>query len=149
VKASHSADVGVPAGTRPRSPDEGALPLVGLVVGAVAVAALANPDTIEDGPVICPFRLVTGLPCPGCGLTRSWVYLVHGQWLDSVAANPFGAVLLALGLAFVLMVAVAVTRRRPLPELGSLIRRPAFYALGGAWALFGLVRAVAQAFGAG
>jgi hypothetical protein len=53
---------------------------------------------------MCPFRLVTGLPCPGCGLTRSWVALLHGNLADSIRWHPLGpitvvvAVLLVLGV---------------------------------------------------
>lgn len=27
----------------------------------------------------CLFRSVTGWPCPGCGMTRAWVSLLHGD----------------------------------------------------------------------
>lgn len=35
--------------------------------------------------------------CPGCGLTRSFIYLAHGDWRGSVAVHRFGW-LLALGV---------------------------------------------------
>ena len=62
---------------------------------ALGAAFAISPDHVEDGPVICPFRRLTGLPCPGCGLTRSWVYLAHGRWGDAFAAHPFGLVAVA------------------------------------------------------
>lgn len=137
--ASHSADPAVSEGRLTRT---GALPLVGAMVAAVGVAAVANPATIEDGPVLCPFRLMTGLPCPGCGLTRSWVYFVHGQWEDAFAANPFGPVLLLACAVYAVMVLVALIGRRPPPDLGKVLRSPVFYAVGGVWILFGIVRLV-------
>ena len=36
---------------------------------------------------------MTGLPCPACGMTRSWVYLMHGWWGHALAANALGVVL--------------------------------------------------------
>ena len=141
MTVSHSADR---RSLRTRPGEAGALPLAGVVVAATAVAALANPDTIEDGPVICPFRLMTGLPCPGCGLTRAWVYLVHGRLEESLSANPFGMISFALGVALVVMVVRALVRRRPLPDLARVLRSPAFYALGAVWAVFGVVRLVAE-----
>lgn len=27
----------------------------------------------------CPFHSVTGLPCPGCGMTRAWLSLLRGD----------------------------------------------------------------------
>lgn len=47
-------------------------------------------------PPLCLFRLVTGLPCPGCGITRSVVDLVHGDLAASLHHHPFGFVALFL-----------------------------------------------------
>lgn len=41
-------------------------------------------------PPMCGFRMGTGLPCPGCGLTRSWVHLAHGDLLGSFAQHRLG-----------------------------------------------------------
>lgn len=34
---------------------------------------------------ICLFRVFTGLPCPGCGLTRALYFLLQGDWKRSLA----------------------------------------------------------------
>ena len=114
-------------------------------VGAALGAVLLSPGGIEDGPVVCPFRLLTGLPCPGCGLTRSWVYLAHGQWRDSFVANPFGLVLVALLLALVVAVVTARVRRGVPPDLERLVRRPWLQVVLGAWIAFAVVRLVVVA----
>lgn len=36
----------------------------------------------------CPFRLITGLPCPGCGMTRSAVCLLMGNFTEALKLNP-------------------------------------------------------------
>ncbi len=109
---------------------------VGAALGAVAL----SPDGIADGPVLCPFRLLTGLPCPGCGLTRAWVYLAHGQGRDSFLANPFGMVLVALLVALVVAVVTARVRRSAPPDLDRLVRRRWLQVLLGAWLAFAVVR---------
>ena len=38
----------------------------------------------------CPMVIVTGLPCPGCGLTRSVIYMISGKIAQSVYINPMG-----------------------------------------------------------
>jgi hypothetical protein len=41
----------------------------------------------------CGFHAVTGLPCPGCGLTRSVLALLHGHVGESLRLHPMGPVL--------------------------------------------------------
>jgi hypothetical protein len=73
--------------------------------GAAAVLvglAIALPGgLLRDEPAICPFRRATGLPCPACGLTRSWQAAAHLQPRDSFGYHPLGAVtfLAAAGIA--------------------------------------------------
>lgn len=118
----------------------GASAVAGLGSVAIGTAAALNPGTIESGPILCPFRLMTGLPCPGCGLTRSWVYVAHGDWTDAVGANPFGVVTFAVTAAVVLGVAVAALRRRPIPQLRSFTQTRAARLGVWAWLAFGVVR---------
>jgi hypothetical protein len=44
----------------------------------------------------CVFHLLTGLHCPGCGLTRCLHALLHGQWLQALAYNGLAVVALPL-----------------------------------------------------
>jgi hypothetical protein len=60
----------------------------------------------------CVFRASTGLPCPGCGLSRAMACLARRQWLAGLAHHPF-APLLALGWG-VLAVGVMLPRGRRL-----------------------------------
>ncbi|MCF8610934.1 DUF2752 domain-containing protein [Gordonia sp. HY285] len=75
---------------------------------AVVAAACIPVSAVDDGPVICPFRRLTGLPCPGCGLTRAFVYTMHGDLPSAFAAHAFGPVVVALA---VLSAVVMVVRR--------------------------------------
>ncbi len=115
--------------------------------GALFAACLLSPSDAPHGPVVCPFRLVTGLPCPGCGLTRAWVFLAHGRVGDAVSANPFALVTLPAAVVLLAAVMVALVRRRPLPDLGGTLRHPATIGLVAAFVAFGIVRAVAVATG--
>lgn len=36
----------------------------------------------------CPSVLISGFPCPGCGMTRAVLYLFRGQFARSWALNP-------------------------------------------------------------
>ena len=63
------------------------LPFGGL---ALLAAGLLGSD---DGPVLCPFRLCTGLACPGCGLTRAVARLVVGDFAGSWRFHPLAGLL--------------------------------------------------------
>ncbi len=125
-------------------------PSVGLAAGlslsALVAARLVDPRRVDAGPVICPFRLATGLPCPGCGLTRSWVHLLHGQLVEALTANPFGIVALALAVLLVGTVAWVVVQRGTVPSylelVGGRARSLVLRVLVAGWIAFGLVRMV-------
>lgn len=59
-----------------------------IVVGmaAVSVVAYFNPVTAEFFPQ-CPLNQMTGLHCPGCGLTRGFHALFHGDILGALHFN--------------------------------------------------------------
>lgn len=109
-------------------------------LAALGTAFVLSPDHIEDGPVICPFRRLTGLPCPGCGLTRSWVYGTHGWWRESFLAHPFGAVAIAVVLGLAVAAVVARVRGGSPPDLDRLVKNPLAIGVIGTWLVFGVVR---------
>jgi hypothetical protein len=41
-------------------------------------------------PPTCFSREALGIPCPGCGLTRSFVHLAHGHWRESWDSHHVG-----------------------------------------------------------
>lgn len=49
----------------------------------------------------CPMVIVTGLPCPGCGMTRAIFYFATGQISKGWKMNPLGILWLALILYFI------------------------------------------------
>lgn len=42
----------------------------------------------------CPLKSLTGLPCPGCGMTRACHGVLQGDWEKVLKMNPFGPVFL-------------------------------------------------------
>jgi len=63
-----------------------------LLAGSALAAGAAYVGTVtpRDGRTIaCPFHAVTGLWCPGCGLTRGLHRLVRGDLLGALSFNVF------------------------------------------------------------
>lgn len=70
--------------------------------GSLAMLALVShlpPD--GAGVPICFFRAVTGLPCPGCGLTRAFSSLLQGRAEAAFAYHPFVFILLPMSVVAV------------------------------------------------
>ena len=69
-------------------------PQAALALAAVAAALI--PRRGDRLPTICPFRLVTGYPCPTCGMTRSWHSLARLDPMRAVRDHPFGPAVLGM-----------------------------------------------------
>jgi hypothetical protein len=61
-----------------------------------------------DGPVLCYFKLLMGIPCMGCGLTRAFCHLAH---LDLGQAIRYNIVAPLLMLYFAVWYAFAMVRQ--------------------------------------
>ncbi len=48
----------------------------------------------------CPMVIITGFPCPGCGMTRSLFYLATGRLYQSIQMNPMGIPIACIILYF-------------------------------------------------
>lgn len=57
-----------------------------LPVAAVGLFTMLSPS--DDGVTLCPFALVTGTACPGCGLTRALAWLARGDLGRSFGYHP-------------------------------------------------------------
>ena len=89
-------------------PDRGAAGRVGLLralAAAYALFAALAPHSRLPSP--CPFRRMTGVRCPLCGLTRATRALTRGDVSGSLALHP-------LALLLWLAAAIALTRREDL-----------------------------------
>jgi hypothetical protein len=66
------------------------------VAGLAAVGALHVWVPPEGAAfILCPLRRATGLPCPGCGMTRAFSHLAKGEWSAAVRDHPLAPVLAA------------------------------------------------------
>lgn len=106
--ATGSADILEPSKVERSLAAAGALAMIG---GSAAVWYF-DPTKAGYFPV-CPLYSMTGFACPGCGLTRGFHALFHGDVvtaLDYNALLPFFALL--IGFAFASLVFFAVRGRK-------------------------------------
>jgi Protein of unknown function (DUF2752) len=93
------------------------------VAAGVVAASVAWTVAPIHPTVSCPFRALTGLPCPLCGMTRAVTSALRGDLVASLHYQPAGLLLLAL-------IALLVVRRARTPLVLP------------AWALYGALAAM-------
>jgi len=72
--------------------------LASIIFGIAAIVFFFNPATHPLYPV-CQFHRLTGLNCPGCGMTRALYALLHGKIFTALQDNAL-LVLMLGGLLF-------------------------------------------------
>jgi hypothetical protein len=84
---------------------------------AVLIASVVWRPADDGGLILCAFRRLTGLPCMGCGLTRSFCAIAKGEVARAAAFHPLGPAVFAAtvvywarGLAAVAGFSQSVTR---------------------------------------
>ena len=72
-----------------------------LCLAAAALLAASFVWSAEGMPRfhVCYMYRFTGIPCPGCGLTRAFCAISHGRFAQARHHNPFGFVFYGLAVA--------------------------------------------------
>lgn len=108
-----------------------------VILGILALAGAAwllrqgGPNGLPWFPG-CTFHWLTGLNCPGCGMTRAAHATLHGRLGEAFRFNPVGMVLLPLASVGVGLETLGWVRGKPLPfrmNVGSV----------GAWVIVWIV----------
>ena len=67
---------------------------------------------------LCPFKMLTGFPCPGCGITKSLVYFYQGDLYKSMYYHVLGPFVVLFCVAtIVLLLTELITKKEYLNEL--------------------------------
>lgn len=82
------------------------------VIGAILVPApTPGATTVLGLPKLCLFRNITGIPCPGCGMTRSLIATGHLHFEDAVVFHPLGPPVLLLLIVYSMMSILRLLKR--------------------------------------
>lgn len=82
---------------------------LGRAARLAAVAIVLGGAVLFELP-LCPFAIVTHYPCPGCGLTRATLALLHGDVADAYHLHPLVFVMAPLVGAGILFNAASYLR---------------------------------------
>jgi hypothetical protein len=67
---------------------------------------------IEHSQSLCPFKMITGMPCPGCGITKSLIFLYHGELTQSISYHLFGLPLVLFCLISLAILIIKLTTNK-------------------------------------
>jgi len=62
---------------------------------AVRLFGFSVDELMGHVHVFCPFKALTGIPCPGCGMTRAFLALAEFDFVGASHLNPFSLPLFA------------------------------------------------------
>ena len=108
------------------------LGLMGLAV--VALSFALGPSFWQGLPEMCAFQAMTGLPCPTCGITRSFAATAHGQLGLAFHYYAFGPFL----FVGTLLASLWAFTGRPFPR----IRQWMVWVLAGMVLVYGVARMI-------
>ena len=109
------------------------LPFVPVAALSILAATVFISPSVLPSFRYCWFKSMTGVPCPGCGVTHALCAIGHGRFADAWAYNPFSFAVygLLLGAAADLFLGGRLTR-----SSGGALWAPVFVAaLYAAWLL--------------
>ena len=86
-----------------------------LLIPAMFGAALLGQGPILGLPVLCVFRLSTGLPCAGCGMTRAFLALTRGHLHAALDFNLISPLAFAWFAIWWLVAVGSLLRGREVP----------------------------------
>ena len=111
--------------------------LIALAALVLSVPGTAREETVmvplinRPLPPLCASKIMLGVECPGCGMTRSFISFAHGDFARAWQFNSVGV------LGFVLVLSQIPYRSWQLLRLGR--GKPAFAHPALNWPVFGLL----------
>lgn len=58
------------------------------ILSCILLASILIQPFQDESFTICLFKNITGIPCPGCGMTRAFLFLGHGKIHEATMLNP-------------------------------------------------------------
>lgn len=90
--------------------------VIALAIVGIVVYSLFDPA--ENLFPKCPFYVITGLKCPGCGSQRAIHQLLHFNILEAIRYNAF----LVISIPVIVFLFVAELFKEKLPKIHRLSR---------------------------
>jgi hypothetical protein len=90
-----------------------AILLAELIAARMLLSADRERVSLAGTPIVasCSFKQRFGIPCPACGMSRSFVLALHGDVATAMDLNPGGPILV-FGIAYFIGAMLCLSLRR-------------------------------------
>lgn len=96
---------------------------------------------LETDQSLCPFKMVTGFPCPGCGITKSLVYFYQGDLYKSISYHILGPFVIVFCVLSIIVLATELITKKEY-FAGLLYNRKLAYRLAAFLAVYHFIRLI-------
>ena len=71
-----------------------------------------HDNHLETDQSLCPLKMLTGFPCPGCGITKSLVYFYEGDIQKSLYYHILGPLVIAFCIATITVLSAELITKK-------------------------------------
>ena len=71
-----------------------------------------HDNHLETDQSLCPLKMLSGFPCPGCGITKSLVYFYEGDLQKSFYYHVLGPLVIVFCIATILVLSVELITKK-------------------------------------
>ena len=73
---------------------------------------LNHDNHLETAQSLCPFKMLTGFPCPGCGITKSMGYCYEGDIIKSLYYHILGPFVIVFCIATITVLTIELITKK-------------------------------------
>lgn len=89
------------------------------IAGSITILAVpflitltSGLEGIEAKQSLCPIKMVTGMPCPGCGVTKSIMFLYEGDFSASMGFHLFGPLVVVAAIIAIVVLSLEIYTKK-------------------------------------
>ena len=85
-----------------------------MLIVPLAINVLNDNTSLDSQQSLCPFKMATGFPCPGCGITKSFLSIYQKKWEQAFHYHLFGPFVFLFLVVFIVFTSVEVCNKKEL-----------------------------------
>ena len=101
-----------------------------------------NSGNLENEQSFCPFKMATGFPCPGCGITKSMVFFYDGNIYKSLYYHLFGPFVVIVCIFLLVKFSIEFFKNREILSISYQNRKKIAYIIAAILILYHFVRVI-------